>query len=225
MKGKLIVIDGADGSGKTTQVKLLVKYLNKKGCRVKAMDFPCYDTFFGKMVADYLNGKLGTLSEINPKLAALLYALDRYDQKDKICSWLNEGAIVVLDRYVESNLAYSAAKVSQADATKLINWIKKLEYEKLNLPKADMVVFLNVARVFSRKLIEGREKKEYLQGSKDDIHEKDWQFQQRVLDNYIQLAKELDWKIIDCTRNGTLLSKDEIFKKVYRAVSILTDEP
>lgn len=219
MKGKLIVIDGADGSGKTTQVKLLVDDLKKNGCNVKTMDFPCYESFFGKMVADYLNGNLGDLKDVDPKLAALLYALDRADQKEKICQWLNEGAIVVLDRYVESNLAYSSAKVEAGESDSIINWIQKLEYEKFKLPKSDLVVFLNVPRDVSKRLIENREEKGYLKGSKDDIHEKDWHYQQRVLENYLKLAKRFNWTVIECAREGKLLPKDKIFESLERAVS------
>lgn len=219
MKGKLIVIDGSDAAGKKTQTKLLVAYLKKEGYKVQTLDFPQYNSFFGSMVAEYLRGNLGGLGSVHPKLAALLYALDRFKQKEVLRKWLYEGDVVVLDRYIESNLAYSSAKVDPKEQQELIEWIENLEYGEFEIPMADLVVYLHVPTSVSAKLIKDRPKKDYLKGKTADIHEQDQSYQSKVVDQYLKLSKKKGWSVIDCTQNDELRSIDAISVLVCRVVT------
>jgi dTMP kinase len=220
MKGKLVVIDGSDASGKKTQTELLVERLKKKGIKVKTLDFPQYDSFFGKMVSSYLNGEFGSLKQLNPKIPSLLYALDRYGQREIIGEWLKEGNIVVLDRYMESNIAYQTAKLDdEKERAELRKWIMELEFDKLKIPRADMVIYLNVPFEISSNLIKTRPKKGYLNGKEKDIHEKDDEYQKKVAENYVKLSKTTSrWFLVECTKNGNILSKEEISEKVWNVV-------
>ncbi|MBN1156222.1 dTMP kinase [Candidatus Woesearchaeota archaeon] len=220
MEGKLIVIDGSDASGKKTQTELLVERLRKKGIKVKTLDFPQYDSFFGKMVAAYLHGEFGSLKGLNPKIPSLLYALDRYGQKEILEEWLKEGNIVVLDRYMESNISYQTAKLEdEQEKAELRNWIMELEFDKLKIPRADMVIYLNVPFEISSNLIKSRPRKNYLNGKDKDIHERDEEYQKKVAENYIKLSKTSPrWFLIECTKNNQILSKEEIAEKVWNVV-------
>ena len=154
MEGKLIVIDGNDASGKHTQALLLKKNLENSGRSAVVMDFPRYDSFFGGMVGEYLNGDYGSLTDVNPKLASLLYALDRFDEKERILGWLREGKYVILDRYVESNIAYQSAKLSgDKKREELISWIKELEYVRFGMPKPNIVFYLHVNPEISERAV------------------------------------------------------------------------
>ncbi len=220
MRGKLIVIDGSDASGKKTQTELLVERLRKKGFKVKTLDFPQYDSFFGRLVSSYLNGEFGNLKDLNPKIPSLMYALDKYGQKEIIEEWLREGSIVVLDRYVESNLAYQTAKLDDENGiAELRKWIMELEFEKLKIPRADVVVYLNVPLEISRNLIKNRPKKQYLNGKDKDIHERDEEYQKKVSETYLKLSKALPrWFLVECTKSNEILSKEEISEKVWNVV-------
>jgi dTMP kinase len=209
-KGKLIVIDGSDASGKNTQVKLLKEKLEADGHKVEILDFPRYGTFFGDLVSSYLNGELGDIKSVNPKVASLLYALDRYAEKDRIKQWIDEGNVIILDRYVESNLGYQGAK-----DPKIITWIEELEYEKLGLPKPDLVFYLHVPLEISKGLMESRPDKEYIKDKRKDIHEMNLDFLEQVQKNYLKMVQEKRWIKIDCTSDGKLNSKEEISEVIY----------
>ena len=127
MRGKLIVIEGGDGSGKATQTKLLVEYLRSKNIPTETLSFPRYsDSFYGKLVGRFLSGEFGPLESVSPYLAAIPYALDRLDARDDINKWLNEGKIVAIDRYVPSSLAHQAAKVPLDERETLVQWLEEM---------------------------------------------------------------------------------------------------
>ncbi|NOZ80811.1 MAG: dTMP kinase [DPANN group archaeon] len=219
MRGKLIVIDGSDASGKKTQTQLLVRRLEDEGHRVKTMDFPRYSSFFGKLIARYLNGDFGTLAEVRPELASLLYALDRADQKQTIKDWLDQGNLVVLDRYTESNMGYQAAKIDDpAEKAAFIEWVKQLEREQLGIPSSDLVIYLLVPEEVTAKLIQGREGKAYIKDHARDIHEQDRTYQQKVIESYIELCRTEGWQQIDCTDKGRMLAKEAVAEKVWDVV-------
>jgi len=220
-RGKLIVIDGSDSSGKNTQTKLLASCLRKEGFKVKSMSFPVYDSFFGKLVSDYLNGKFGKLNDVDPKLASTLYALDRYGQKDKLEKWLSDGNMVVLDRYVESNIAYNFAKLSSG-REKFLKWLEDLEFKQLGVPKSDLVVYLDVPLKVSEKLIKGRKDKGYLNGKKRDIHEASLPYRRKVESAYKVLAKKKKWKVISCVDKDKIKTKKEISDLVFSIVKKFT---
>lgn len=216
-RGKLIVIDGSDSSGKRTQTLLLAERLKKAGKKVKTLSFPVYDSYFGKLVADYLTGKFGKLHQVSPKTASILYALDRYGQKGRINAWLKKGNIVVLDRYAESNMAYQAAKLKNKE--KFLEWLHDLEYGKLGIPKADLVIYLHVPYEISEKLMEKRRKKKYLKGEKKDLHEKDGKYIRKVIANYLEFAKKhKNWHVVECVKNNKILSREEINDRIWRII-------
>lgn len=222
MKGKLIVIDGTDGSGKATQTQLLVERLKKAKVAAIGLDFPQYQTFFGKLVARYLKNEFGRL---DPYLAAVLYADNRLEFKDRIIGWLNEGKTVVLNRYVSSNQIHQAAHIdSRTERRKFVKWISEMEYDIMGLPKPDMVVYLDVPAEIAYQLIEKKDAKarKYIQGAKRDMLESDLEHQRKA----VKQAKELlnghyYWTNIECTENGELLTKKAISDKVWQPVAKL----
>ena len=157
ISGKLIVIDGIDGSGKATQTKILVEKLRAEGKAVETMDFPQYqNNFFGGMVRQYLDGKFSPATEVNPYLASLLYAGDRWESAPKISQWLQEGKTVILDRYYTSNLIHQVPKLPESEVNEYISWLDKLEFEIFKIPKPDLVLFLYVPAAIAHQLIAKR---------------------------------------------------------------------
>lgn len=220
MAGKLIVIEGADSSGKATQTALLVKCLKKKGYDVETLDFPQYDSFFGKHVAKYLRGEYGTLDQVHPELASMLYAFDRFSQKEKLKKWLDNGSVVVLNRYMESNMGHQGAKFpDDEEKMKFIEWLHELEMNQLGIPHSDLVLYLNMPAKVSRKIIKNRAKKWYLKDMGKDIHEKNMAFQERSVQIYLELCERFPhWHKITCTSEGKLLSREAIHERVWKIV-------
>ena len=220
--GKLVVIDGTDGSGKGTQTKLLLEYLEKQGKPNKFIDFPRYYTsFHGKMVARYLSGEFGG-KDGSPYLSSLFYAMDRLTARDEMVDWLNEGNIVVANRYTTSSMAFQTARVPKKEQSKFLKWLYEMEYKEHKLPKEDLVLFLYVPVEVSQKLIEQKDRKErkYAKGKKKDIYEADIQYQKDVLKLYLALAKKnKHWEVIKCVDSkGKLLSIEKVHKKIVRVM-------
>tara|TARA_Y100000034_G_C6908253_1_gene422173 strand:+ start:5600 stop:6244 length:645 start_codon:yes stop_codon:yes gene_type:complete len=210
-KGKLIVIDGTDGAGKQTQTKLLEERLNSEGKHVVKYTFPNYDSFYGKMVSEYLQGDFGVATEIHPKFASLLYALDRGSVADEMVGHLESGHYILCDRYIESNIAYQRAKLPEEERDAFFDWLNDLEHNKLGVPVSDAVIFLRVPVNVSRENMDNREKL--------DGHEADRDYQQEVLKSYESLAKNSNkWTIIDCTTNGEMRTREEISEDIYQAI-------
>lgn len=215
-----IVIEGLDGSGKSTQLKKLKKYLKENEIDFEYLHFPRTDSrIFGELIAKFLRGELGDLNTVNPYLIALIYAGDRNDAKEMIKNWLNEEKLVVVDRYVYSSIAFRCAKLTnESEIKKLTDWILDLEYNYFQIPKPTLSIFLNVPFDFTRKnLSEQRtgDDRNYLNG-KEDIHEKDIDFQNKVRNVYLrEVKKDKNLKIIDCANSSEEMSNpDEIFNKI-----------
>src|SRR3989338_1596391 len=166
-KGKLIVFEGADGSGKTTQSKLLLKYLKGRKIACEYVSFPRYeDSLWGGMVRRFLRGEFGKLNEIDPYLASILYAGDRMTAAPMLRRWLDSGKIVIANRYIGSNIGHMGAKLkTQNSKLKYIKWLEQLEYVENGIPKEDLVIFLYVPIAVSKNLMKGRTL---------DIHERDF---------------------------------------------------
>lgn len=217
-KGSLIIIDGADGSGKATQAKLLVSRLKRQGVPVATLNIPVYESFTGRLVSSYLKNKFG---QISPYLASLLYAVNRFEFRAKLVNWLNEGRLVVLNRYVTANQIHQAARLSsKTQREQLVRWIGKLEYEIFQLPKPDLVLFLNVPVEQALEMIKHKpaQARKYLKGAKD-VLESDYEHQRAALKQALSLClKERNWRKIDCMHRGRLLSKAEIADKIYTEV-------
>lgn len=214
-KGKFIVIDGTDGSGKATQSKLLVNRLKKEGYKVKTIDFPQYEkNFFGKMTGRYLSGEFGKAKEVSPYLASILYAADRFETKKKIEKWLRDGNIVIADRYASSNQIHQGGKIKNKKDRKIfLDWLEVMEYKIFKIPKPDRIIYLDVPIKFSVNLLKEKKaqnKKQYLKGKKD-IHENDLKHLEDAKESAIKLVKKLNnWTRINCVKNNELMSIEEI---------------
>jgi len=209
--GKLIVIDGLDGSGKATQTKILVNRLKTEGHEAETLDFPQYtQNFFGGMVRQYLDGKFGPATKVDPRLASLLYAADRWESSEKIKQWLAADKIVILDRYYTSNLIHQTPKLEEAEIDDFISWIEKMELEIFKIPKPDLVLYLHVDAQTSHNLIakrgqghDGHDELEYMK-----LTEKRCQF----------LTKKLGWRTVECCQTGQILSIEKIAQLIWSQI-------
>ncbi len=216
-----IVIEGLDGAGKSTQVKMIKEFFAQKGIESEYLHFPRFDSpVYGEMVAEFLRGDYGTNESVHPKIVALLYALDRQQAKPLINGWLAEGKAVIVDRYVYSNIAYQCAKSDKKEELK--QWILDLEYGQNDIPEPDLTLFLDVPFSFTtQKLTEEREgdDRDYLMGKKD-IHEASLSFQELVRAVYMSCEGTDDrYKIVPCSNeSGTMATADEIFNRIKNEI-------
>jgi dTMP kinase len=221
---KFINIEGLDGSGKSTQIKLLKEHFEQKNIPFKYIHFPRTDSpVFGELIAKFLRGEFGDMGEVNPYLVALIYAGDRNDAKSMVREWLDNNYLVLIDRYVFSNIAFQCAKLDNAnEIEKLSKWIKYLEFDYYKIPKPDISLFLDVPLDFTKKSLNKRRKgqdRDYLKG-KDDIHEKDITFQRRVRDIYLhEIKEESFFHSIQCYNNNKeMLNPREIKKRILEFI-------
>ena len=220
----LIVIEGLDGSGKSTQVKRLRKYLESVSGNLEYIHFPRYDSpVYGELIGKFLRGGFGSIDSVHPQLVALLYAEDRHGAAADMRKTLDEGGIVLLDRYVYSNVAYQCAKIADTEEREALRkWILDTEYRQFELPVPDLNIFLDVPIGFVEKKLEnprGGSDRDYLEGG-SDIHEADIQFQKRVREVYLdQCRKDTDFVRIDCSdAYGAMLPPDAISDAVRKVV-------
>lgn len=220
-QGKLIVIDGTDGSGKGTQTELLLKYLEDHQIKNKYIDFPRYYTsFHGQMVGRYLAGEFGSLESASPYLSSLFYAMDRLTARDEMVDWLEEGNTVVANRYTTSSMAFQTARIPKDQREEFLRWLYAMEYKEHKLPKEDVVVFLYVPVEVSQKLIEQKKKREYIKGQTKDMHEANVAYQKEVLKLYLELAKKYPhWVVVECVDSkGVLYSIEKVHKIIIKAL-------
>jgi dTMP kinase len=213
---KLFVVEGVDGAGKSTQIKLLNKFFSQEGWKCEYLHFPRTEApFFGELIARFLRGEFGSLNEVNPWLVAMLYAGDRKDAASLIRSWLNEGKIVLLDRYTYSNLAYQCAKLNDQEEQKaLMKWILDLEFRHFGIPQPGLNVFLDVPFAFTEKKLSASRTgsdRSYLNGT-HDIHENSLDFQRSVRETYLRVAgSDPKLCVINCSDvNGNILPPEKI---------------
>jgi len=218
---KLFVIEGVDGAGKSTQIKLLRDFFSEKGYKCEYLHFPRTEApYFGELIARFLRGEFGTINEVDPYLVALLYAGDRKDASEMIQQWLKDGKIVLLDRYTYSNIAYQCAKLQEISAQeKLMQWILALEFDHFSIPRPDLNIFLDVPFEFTEKKLTSLrtgEDRSYLNGSKD-IHEESMEFQKRVRDLYIRVSQtDNRLAVVNCGKSGDAMrTPEEIFQLLY----------
>jgi dTMP kinase len=223
---KFVVIEGIDGSGKSTQIGLLRKHLELKKISYRYLHFPRTDSpFFGELISMFLRGDLGELQNVNPYLIALIYAGDRHDAKDLINGWLKEGHLVIVDRYVSSNIAFQCAKIRKSEEqAKLKHWILNFEYEYYKIPRPDVELFLDVPFSFTEKKLKIARKgndRNYLNGQAD-IHEQNLEFQKDVRKIYLELTEEISgFCRIDCSDDtGGILAPADIFDKIKKQLEI-----
>ncbi|VAX42725.1 Thymidylate kinase [hydrothermal vent metagenome] len=216
----LIAIEGIDGSGKGTQAKRLQERLVAEGKRAALLSFPRYrDTLFGEAIGQFLNGEFGTLNEVNPFLAALLYAGDRSESKQFLLSLLAENDVVVLDRYVASNIAHQGAKATGDAQQKLIKRIQTIEFEINHLPQANMNILLDLPALEARKLIAKKNKRDYTD-KEADLQEEDTDYLESVRNVYLQLATDTsNWQIVSLLDKEGLRSIESIGDEIYHMVT------
>ncbi len=222
-KGKLIVIEGSDGAGKTTQLGLLKAYLDSQGQAVESVDFPrYYDSFYGKMIANFLRGEYGQLTTVNPYLISVVYAADRGSAAPEMLEWLKEGRIILSNRYATSNLAHQSGRIAPLKRKAFIAWDLELEYEVNKIPKEDIVIFLHVPVEISLKLMKNNDRKgrEYMQGKKDMV-EKDVTYLKNSEDAYLSLVKKFPhWVKIECVDSeGNLRTREDIHEEVKKVLA------
>ena len=220
-KGKLLVIEAPDGSGKATQTKHLLENLLKAGKNARQITFPDYDSPSSALVKMYLRGMFGKeATAVNPYAASLFYAVDRYaSYKTTWRDFLTEGGIVIADRYVTSNMAHQAVKIADsAEREKFLDWLFDTEYEKLELPKPDAVIFLDMPPKAAQKLIAARA------NNGEDIHEKDEEYLAKTYDEYSRLAEKYGWERVKCADGeGVPLTINEIAARVWEIAKKILD--
>ncbi len=214
----LVVIEGIDGSGKGTQSARLRDRLRARGLRAGLLSFPRYDaTFFGQRIGDFLNGRFGQLNEVDPFLASLLYAGDRLESKAELTRLLATNDVLVLDRYVPSNIAHQAGKRTGEQRRELADWIEKIEYDLFGLPRPDLVVLLDIPTKDSQELIAKKEQRSYTTQAAD-IQEADTDYLSRVRSAYRELAAERGWSIVSVVHQQAIRSMEDITAEIEQLV-------
>ncbi|MBI4225152.1 MAG: thymidylate kinase [Candidatus Sungbacteria bacterium] len=218
-KGKLIVLEGTDGSGKGTQLKLLATRFAKEKIPIATLAFPQYGQKSAGPIEEYLNGKYGSKPEdVSPYAASLLYAIDRFDAATKIRAWLARGKTVLLDRYVDSNAGHQGGKIrKESERNKFLAWLYDMEYHIMEIPKPDLVIILHIPAAISQKLVGRKTKRAYLKKGTHDAHERDITHLKNAEQSYLWLAKThpKDHRIIECIEHGRLLPPETIHEKIW----------
>lgn len=220
MKGRFIVIDGTDGSGKETQSKILVKQLKKQGYKVALVHFPQYGKKSAGAVEEYLNGKYGFAKKVGPYRASIFYAIDRYDASFKIRKWLDEGKIVVANRYVSANMGHQGGKIKDSKKRKkYLDWLYDLEYNIFEIPKPDLNIILHVKAEIAQKLVDKKRHRKYIGGRKRDIHEADLKHLKDAERVYLEVAKNYPgFTLVECTKDGQIMSIEDIHQMILEEV-------
>jgi dTMP kinase len=216
-KGKLIVIDGTDGSGKHTQTELLGNNLKTLGYAVETISFPQYGKKSAGPTENYLNGLYGSADTVDAYQASVLYAVDRFDASFQIRQWISEGKIVITDRYVSANMGHQAGKIQNlAERDQYLEWIEHFEYEIMKIPRPDTNIFLYVDPEMARSLA--------LQVGKvnmdktKDIHENNAEHMKNASNAFKYVAAKYGWITIDCIHNAQMKSRAEIASEVLKIV-------
>jgi len=217
-KGKFIVFEGIDGSGKSIQTKILMRRLKREGFKAVSLEFPQYGKKSAGMVEEYLSGKYGKAHEVGPEAASIFYAIDRYDLSFQIRYLLKKGYIIVSDRYVGSNIGHQGAKISSTKKREeFFEWLYDLEYGVFGIPKPNISFFLHVPAKIAKQLcddIERRKKK------KKDIHEKDLNHLKNAEKVYLHAVKLFprEYSMIECVENRKMKSPQEIHEMIWTKV-------
>ncbi len=223
--GKLIVIDGTDGSGKTTQLNLLKNKLETEGYSVMIADFPQYNNKSAGLVEEYLSGKYGQAEEVTPYQASVFYAADRYDASFKIRQWLKDGKIVLANRYTSSNIGHQGCKIENPlERQVFFNWLYDLEYKIFNIPKPDLSLILHVDPAIAQQLAKQRAREDW-NGKTKDIHEENLDHLTKAAQVYSEIVNTLpDFKLIKCSNQQGILDREEIHFLVWLIVSRIINQ-
>ena len=215
--GKLIVIEGTDGSGKSTQFKLLTQRLTREGRDFRQIVFPQYSEPSSALIRMYLGGEFGQRpGDVNAYAASAFYAVDRYASFKKVWgNYYNGGGLVISDRYTTSNAVHQASKEPPETRQRFLKWLYEFEYDHLGLPRPDLTLYLDVPTDFTEKLLRAREQDTHTQA---DIHEKDTQYLATCRRMGAFAADYYGWTVISCVRDGKMRSMEDIHEEIYRHV-------
>lgn len=223
-QGKLIVIDGNDGSGKETQFRILVERLKKEGHDVETIDFPrYYDNFFGALVGECLAGEHGDFLNLDPRIKSMLYAADRWESKAQMEKWLSEGKVVICDRYVSANQIHQGRQIKdEKERREFMEWLEKMEHEVYAIPRPDLVVYISMPVEMTEELLKNKitkDSKKYLKGKKD-VHEESVEFLEQSRANAMKIVAEHNhWIKVECASEGKLRTREDIHEEVYNELT------
>lgn len=223
-RGQFIVIEGTDGAGKATQARLLAAHLKRAGHAPVQFDFPQYFKSSSDFVKAYLQGRYGSIGEVSPKKASLLYAIDRFEAASEIKAALKNGRVVLANRYIGSNLGHQGAKIKNSqERLRYFVWDMDLEYGILEIPRPDLNIILHVPARIAQRLVDEKRGKErsYTKGKKRDLHEASLTHLKRAEQTYVEMVRFFpdEFTLIDCAPNGKLLPIKEIHNLVWKAVA------
>ena len=221
--GKLIVIEGTDGSGKSTQFARLTERIAGEGRAFQKLVFPQYKEESSALIRMYLGGQFGSSSaDVNAYAASAFYAVDRYASYKKVWGrWYEEGGLVLSDRYTTSNAVHQASKEPQETRGEFLRWLYEFEYDKLGLPRPDLTIYLDVPTDFTEKLMRSREA---ATNTTADIHEQDLSYLATCRRMGRDAARFYNWTVIDCVREGQMRSIEDIHEEIYRHVMACLEE-
>ena len=221
--GKLIVIEGTDGSGKSTQFKLLTDRVTAEGHRFQKLVFPQYAEPSSALIRMYLGGEFGTNpSDVNAYAASAFYAVDRYASYKKVWGeWYENGGLVLSDRYTTSNAVHQASKEPVEKQGEFLQWLYEFEYDRLGLPRPDLTIYLDVPTDFTEKMMRSREA---ATNTKADIHEQDLDYLATCRRTGRAAAAFYGWTVIDCVKDGVMRSIEDIHEEIYRHVMVCLEE-
>lgn len=223
----LIAIEGIDGAGKGTQARQLVERLNAMGVKATGLQFPRYsETTFGGAIGDFLNGRFGSLDQVHPQLAAVLYAGDRFESRQVLENAADQNDVVILDRFTGSNLAHQSAKLDGEERLELIKWIDHVEHVVFGLPRPSLNVLIDISSSWSRKLVSRKGERDYTD-AEADIQESNLPYLERVRACYLTIADQRDdWQIVESLdEKRELRTIGEINHDILELIKPLADLP
>ena len=221
--GKLIVIEGTDGSGKSTQFRLLTQHLERENIRFQKLVFPQYSEPSSALIRMYLGGEFGTNpNDVNAYAASAFYAVDRYASFKKVWGdWYAQGGLVVSDRYTTSNAVHQASKEPEEKRPAFLKWLYDFEYDKLGLPRPDLVLYLDVPTDFTEQLLRRREQDTHTHA---DIHEQDTAYLATCRRTGRAAAEYYGWTVVSCVKDGVMRSIEDIHEEIYRHAAACLEE-
>ena len=215
----IVAFEGLDGSGKGTQSQILSAKMSAKGIDNALYSFPNYKgTNFGLEVGKYLNGGFGSLDEVPPQFPVMLYAMDRFEMRKSIMKDIHSGSNIIFDRYVPSNIAHQAVKFPENQRKTFADWVKRLEYNILEMPSPDVIIFLDVDPVIAGRMVALKGKRSYTDAAKD-IHEANDSYMDKVYQMYKQMAQDENWVIIQAADGENMFSEEKIIKDIVIALA------
>ncbi len=221
--GKLIVLEGTDGSGKSTQFRLLTEHLTQNHTEFQKLVFPQYSEPSSALIRMYLGGEFGTRpSDVNAYAASAFYAVDRYASFKKVWgAWYSSGGLIVSDRYTTSNAVHQASKEPPEKREAFLKWLYEFEYDKLGLPRPDLTIYLDVPTEFTEKMMRRREQDT---NTHADIHEQDLRYLATCRETGRAAAAYYGWTVIECVRDGKMRTIEDIHEEIYRHVAACLED-